>query len=68
MLPNVITSIVEANIALQRLNKFLLGKELDKTAVQRLPSSPSDDAVVVMKGLHSYLLVLFPFVGSHRIP
>lgn len=50
MLPNVINSMVEANISLQRLNKFLLGKELDPNAVKKLSAEDKAPAIE-LKGL-----------------
>ena len=58
MLPSVITSIVEAKVSLERLNKFLLGKELDASAVTKLPAS-SDEPAVEMKSIISILLTPF---------
>lgn len=51
MLPNVINSMVEANISLQRLNKFLLGKELDPNVVKKLNTDDKAPAIE-LKGPH----------------
>ncbi|GAV06012.1 hypothetical protein RvY_16054-2 [Ramazzottius varieornatus] len=39
MLPDVIQSVVQARVAVNRLTKFLLNEELDPDSVRRLPSS-----------------------------
>jgi ABC-type multidrug transport system fused ATPase/permease subunit len=41
MLPNVISGLIEANVSLQRVEKFLLMEELDPQAVQRVSTSAS---------------------------
>lgn len=37
MLPQVISSLVEAHVSVKRISKFLLAEELDPNAVLRLP-------------------------------
>ena len=52
ILPSVITSVVEARVSMQRINKFLLGKELDPQAVLRLSAfSNDDDIALAIKGM-----------------
>jgi hypothetical protein len=37
MLPQVISSLVEANVSVKRLQKYLLAEEVDPFAVERQP-------------------------------
>ena len=46
MLPNVITSLIEAKISVDRLQKFLVAEELDANAVNR-GSSAEEIAISV---------------------
>jgi ABC-type multidrug transport system fused ATPase/permease subunit len=47
MLPNVITGLVESNVAIGRLETFLSSNELDPDAVRRESSSRGDNAVEI---------------------
>lgn len=40
MFPNIITSLVEARISMQRLQKFLLNSEIDPNDIVKDPNAP----------------------------
>ncbi|RCK63639.1 Bile pigment transporter 1 [Candida viswanathii] len=46
-LPAVITAMIEANIAINRVRKFLLSEEIDESLIKRLPEHKQEDEVAV---------------------
>ena len=54
MLPQVISSLVEANVSVKRLQKYLLAEEVDPFAVERKPRTLTIASHFVVAATHSH--------------